>query len=229
MQKGPFRMRSVTYGGLAAMRKAWAALLFLISLAGAAQAEDVRILAFGDSLTAGYGLDTGQGLVPVLQGWLDAQDAEVEIVQGGVSGDTTSGGLARLDWALSDPVQGIILELGANDMLRGTAPEVARANLAAMIEIAQGRGLDVLLIGMPVAANYGADYKAAFEAIWPELAEQYGVALYPDFMAGLGETPTEALKFMQGDGIHPNADGVRRIVERIGPEVLALAVRIRAQ
>lgn len=222
-------MRSVTYGGLAAMRKAWIGLIFMIFIAGGAAAENLRILAFGDSLTAGYGLEAGQGLVPVLQDWLDREGVAVEIVQGGVSGDTTSGGLARLDWVLSDPVQGIILELGANDMLRGVAPEVARANLAKMIETAQARGLEVLLVGMPVAANYGADYKAAFEAIWPDLAGQYGVTLYPDFMAGLGDTPTEALRLMQGDGIHPNAEGVKRIVARLGPEVRALAERIRAE
>ncbi|UYV38977.1 arylesterase [Rhodobacteraceae bacterium D3-12] len=219
----------MTYGGLGAMRKAWIGLIFMIFLASGAAADKLRILAFGDSLTAGYGLESGQGLVPVLQTWLDAQGAEVEIVQGGVSGDTTSGGLARLDWVLSDAVQGIILELGANDMLRGVAPELARANLSKMIEIAQARELEVLLVAIPVAANFGADYKRDFEAIWPDLAEQYGVTLYPDFMAGLGETPTEALQHMQGDAIHPNAEGVKRIVERLGPQVRALAERIRAE
>lgn len=229
MRNGPMRMYSVTYGGFSAIRKAAVAMILLFSLAGASMAETVRILAFGDSLTAGYGLEASQGLVPVLQEFLDAKGANVTIVQGGVSGDTTTGGLARLDWALSDNVQGIILELGANDMLRGSPPEVARANLSKMIEIARARGLEVLLVGMPVAANYGPDYKAAFETIWPDLAKKYEVTLYPDFMAGLGETPSEALTYMQGDGIHPNAEGVRRIVAKMGPEVEALASRIRAR
>ncbi len=192
-------------------------------------AADVRLLGFGDSLTAGYGLGQDEGLVPQLNAWLAARGAGVEVLQGGVSGDTTAGGLARLDWALSGDIGGIILELGGNDVLRGLPPGEARANLKAMLEIAQARGLEVLLVGVPVAGNYGEDYKARFEAIWPELAAEYRTLLYPDIMAPLGDDPAAALALMQGDGIHPNAEGVARIVADMGPFVLELAERVRAE
>ena len=216
------------YGVWRAAGKAALAAILWLGLAVAAAAEKVHLIAFGDSLTAGYGLMDDEGFVPVLRDWMAAQGEDVRIVQAGVSGETTAGGLARLDWALTDELQGIVLELGANDMLRGIDPGVARANLRAMLEICRDRGLEVLLVGTPVAANFGAGYKAEFEAIWPDLAGEYGVALYPDFFAALGDDPVAALDFMQGDGIHPDAEGVRRIVDGIGPEVQALVARIRA-
>jgi acyl-CoA thioesterase-1 len=211
------------------IRKALLGLFFLCAAAGQAAAEKVHLIAFGDSLTAGYGLMDHEGFVPVLRAWMAKQGEDVRIVNAGLSGDTTSGGLARLDWALSEELQGIILELGANDMLRGIDPDVARENLRKMVDLAQSRGLEVLIVGMPVAANYGPQYKAEFEAIWPDLAGEFGVAHYPNFFAGLGENQTELLHFMQGDGIHPNAEGVVRIVDKIGPQVQAMVARIRAQ
>ncbi|MCF3593626.1 arylesterase [Rhodobacteraceae bacterium LMO-12] len=223
---------SRTYGVKRMMRKTLAVVFFACLLVGqtAAEArEKVQLVALGDSLTAGYGLREEEGFVPVLRAWMAAQGEDVEIINAGVSGDTTSGGLERFDWALSDETQGIIIELGANDMLRGVDPGVARENLRKMVEMAQARGLEVLLVGMPVAGNYGSEYKMAFETIWPDLAREFDVALYSDFFAGLGEGQVEVLRFMQDDGIHPNAEGVRRIVSGIGPEVRALVARIRAQ
>ncbi|MDQ2091528.1 arylesterase [Marimonas arenosa] len=192
-------------------------------------AEKVHLIAFGDSLTSGWGLLDHEGFVPQLRNWMAAEGEDVRIVLSGVSGETTAGGLARLDWALSDELQGIILELGGNDILRGIPPDEARTNLAAMLEICRQRGLEVLLVGMPVAANYGPDYQAEFAAIWPDLAAEFGVALYPNFLAALGDAPAEVVRFMQEDGIHPNAEGVRLIVADIGPEVRALVARIRAK
>lgn len=220
---------SFTYGARGGAGKALIAAIFLCLGAMQAAAERVHVIAFGDSLTAGYGLMEEEGFVPVLRRWLEERGEDAEIVQAGVSGETTAGGLARLDWALTPEIGGIILELGGNDILRGLSPEQAKANLRAMLEICRDRGLEVLLVGVPVAANYGADYKARFEAIWPDLAEEFGVALYPDFMAALGDDPAAALSLMQDDGIHPNAEGVRRIVADIGPEVRRLLVRMRAE
>ena len=229
MEKGPMRKISRTYGVGSRIRKAVWGVFFAALMVGQAAAEKVHLIAFGDSLTAGYGLLDNEGFVPVLRDWMAERGEDVRIVNAGVSGDTTSGGLARLDWALTPELQGIILELGANDMLRGVAPEVAGDNLRQMVEIARARGLEVLLVGVPVAANYGQEYQRAFTAIWPDLAEEFGVALYADFFAGLGDSHAEVLRYMQEDGIHPNAEGVKRIVEGIGPEVQAMVARIREQ
>lgn len=219
----------ITYGVVRRAGKAILAASVAIAMAGQAAAEKVHLIAFGDSLTAGWGLLDHEGFVPVLRDWMKTQGEDVRIVLAGVSGETTAGGLARLDWALTDEMQGIILELGGNDILRGIEPEEARANLRAMLEICRDRGLEVLLVGVPVAANYGPEYKAEFEAIWPGLAEEFGAALYPNFLAALGEDPAEVLKYMQDDSIHPNAEGVQRIVQDIGPEVRALVARLRTK
>ncbi|MDQ2094613.1 arylesterase [Rhodalgimonas zhirmunskyi] len=221
----------MSYGVAWAMGKALHGLSILLIAGfvtiGAVRAETVRILAFGDSLTAGYGLPADQGLVPRMQAWLDAQGADVHLVGAGVSGDTTTGGLSRLDWAMEPGLDAIMIELGANDALRGLSPEQARANLAGMIEIAQAKQLDVLLVGVRVPGNYGQDYQQAFNAVWPDLAQEYGTLYYPDFFAGIGKPPAEALEFMQDDGIHPNEKGLERIVPAIGPQIIALAERAR--
>lgn len=188
-------------------------------------AEPVTIAALGDSLTQGYGLVPDQGFVPRLEGWLREQGAEVALINAGVSGDTTSGGLARVDWTLTPDVDGLIVALGGNDLLRGIDPALSRSNLDGILAAAQARDLPVLLVGLEAPGNYGADFKAAFEAMFPELSAQYDTLLYPDFLAPLtAETDRNgALRlYMQGDGIHPNAAGVERIVEGIGPSVLAL-------
>ena len=204
------------------MRGLHKAVILTLLLAGAAGAQQ-RVVAFGDSLTAGYGLPVEDGFVPQLEAWLQGQGADVVVVNAGVSGDTTSGGLSRVGWVLGEGADLVILELGANDMLRGVAPSVARANLDAILAEITGRGIKVLVAGMLAPPNYGADYRAEFDAMYPDLAQKYGVALYPFFLAGLGQADGLVAFYglMQSDGMHPNADGVKMIVEDIGPAVLA--------
>lgn len=185
-------------------------------------AAEVVIAALGDSLTQGYGLKVQDGFVPQMQLWLEAQGAEVRLINAGVSGDTTAGGAARVAWTLTPEVQGMIVALGGNDVLRGIDPALSRANLEAILGAAQAAGVEVLLVGMQAPGNYGADYKADFEAIYPDLSARYETLLAPNFFAGLGEDPEEVITLMQADGIHPNAQGVRRIVEALGPSVLEL-------
>ncbi len=197
------------------------AMAVVVLLAGAVQAQQ-RVVAFGDSLTAGFGLPQADGFVPQLQAWLQGQGADVVVVNAGVSGDTTAGGKARVDWVLSEGADLVILELGANDMLRGVAPRVARENLDAILANISARGIKVLVAGMLAPSNYGADYRAEFDAIYPELAAKYGATLYPFFLQGLGQASgiSELFALMQADGMHPNAKGVKLIVADIGPLVL---------
>lgn len=205
------------------MRKALIGLL-LTGWGAAATAEPVVIAALGDSLTQGYGLMQEEGFVPQMQRWLTAQGAEVTLINAGVSGDTTAGGAARVAWTLTPDVDAMIVALGGNDLLRGIAPEVARGNLATILTEAQQAGVEVLLIGMQAPGNYGAEYKVAFDAIYPDLAAEYGALFAPSFFAGLAAEgdPSAVSGLMQGDGIHPNADGVARIVAALGPFVLDL-------
>jgi acyl-CoA thioesterase-1 len=195
----------------------------------AAQADPVEILALGDSLTAGYGLMDHEGFVPQMREWLDAQGLEVRLVNAGVSGDTTAGGLSRVEWSLTPATEGLIVALGGNDLLRGIDPAVSRANLDGILKIAKDKGLDVLIVGMEAPGNYGPEYKAEFDAMYPELAEAYGTLYFPRFFEGLysvGSTPAELRDVMQMDGIHPNAEGVDLIVEAMGPAVAELVNRI---
>lgn len=200
------------------------AILFALApgYAESVKAEPLTLVALGDSLTAGYGLPADQGLVPQLDGWLKANGIDAVVINAGVSGDTTAGGLSRLDWSLTPETDALMVTLGGNDMLRGLPPEETRANLSAILEGAGARGVPVLLVGMQAPGNYGADYKAAFDAIYPDLAAEYGAALFPFFFQGMagGNTDPAALRpFMQEDGIHPNAEGVARIVAELGPAV----------
>lgn len=210
------------------MRKAITGIV--LALAGAAQADEVVIAALGDSLTQGYGLPADQGFVPQLQNWLDAQGVEARIINAGVSGDTTAGGLARVGWTLTPEVDAMIVALGGNDLLRGLDPAQARGNLDGIMQAAEEAAVDVLLIGMEAPGNYGPAYKADFDAIYPYLAKSYGSLYLDSFFAGLrqdGELPDPATlqPYFQGDRIHPNAEGVARIVEGIGPLVLDLIDR----
>lgn len=189
------------------------------------------MVALGDSLTAGYGLSPDEGFVPQLQHWLDTHGAEATIVNAGVSGDTTAGALARIDWALTPGAKAIIVTLGGNDLLRGLPPEEARANLDAILSRADKAGLPVLLVPMAAPGNYGSDYKAAFDAIYPDLAKAHGATLAQPFLAPiLGQPDRQAAlnTLMQADGLHPNAKGVALVVEALGPEVVALIGRIQA-
>lgn len=203
----------------------FALVALILALATAARAEPLTLVALGDSLTAGYGLAPEQGYVPQLQAWLQARGADVKVENAGVSGDTTAGGLSRLDWSLTPETDALIVNLGGNDMLRGVDPAEARQNLDAILAGAQARQLPVLLVGLQAPGNFGPDYKQAFDAIFPDLSAQYGVLLYPDYFAPLrgGGDDAQALQdYMQPDAIHPNALGVSRIVEAIGPAVLDL-------
>jgi acyl-CoA thioesterase-1 len=217
---GPFG-----YGARRTARNLLAAIVITASPAAA----DVTIAALGDSLTQGYGLPPDDGFVPQLQRWLDAQGAgEATILNAGVSGDTTQGGLSRVDWTLTPEVDALIVALGGNDLLRGIDPAVARANLAGIMQAAQAREIPVLLVGMTAPGNYGADYKAAFDAIYPDLAQRYGALLHPDFLGALAAEPDRAAAlaaYMQPDGLHPSAAGVALIVEDIGPSVLDLVTQ----
>jgi acyl-CoA thioesterase-1 len=190
-------------------------------------------VALGDSLTAGYGLaDQSQGLVPQLEGWLKARGADVVVQNAGVSGDTTAGGLARIGWALGPEADALIVTLGGNDLLRGIDPAASKASLEGILKEAQARGLPVLLVAMKAPGNFGPEYKAAFDAMYADLAAQYGAVLAEDFFAGLRAAgadpadPASMTAFMQADGIHPNPEGVKLIVEGLGPKVEELLARV---
>ena len=178
----------------------------------------MRILTLGDSLTAGYGLAEADSFPAQLQAALKERGHDVDVLNGGVSGDTTTGGRARLEWALVDQPDAVIVELGANDGLRGIDPGLTRDNLSAILETLSAKGLPVLLAGMYAPPNFGSEYSERFNAIYPDLAEQYGVMLYPFFLDGVA---TQAA-LNQSDGIHPNREGVAMIVERILPYVMRL-------
>ena len=197
-----------------------------MSTASAVRAEPLTISAFGDSLTAGFGLPDGQGFVPQLQAWLTANGADALVLNAGVSGDTTAGGLARIDWALTPDVDAVILELGANDMLRGLPAQMARDNLDAILGRISARDLPVLIAGIPAPPNYGPEYQAVFDGMYPALAEKYDALHHENFLGAIAaEEITDAIKLMQPDGLHPNRDGVARIVADIGPMVLQLIER----
>jgi acyl-CoA thioesterase I len=190
-----------------------------------AAGKPVKIVALGDSLTAGLGLPEQDGFVPRLEAALAAKGVAAEIIHGGVSGDTASDGLARLDWSVPEGTEAVILELGANDMLRGIKPQVTRAALEAILRGLSERHIAVLLCGMRAAPNLGVDYDQAFERIYPELAAKYDTLLYPFFLDGVaGE-----LSLDQPDGLHPNAAGVGVIVKRVLPKVEELVARVRAR
>lgn len=193
--------------------------------ADAAADRPIRIVAYGDSLTAGFQLPPSASFPAQLERTLKAKGLAVEVINAGVSGDTTAAGLERFDWAVPDGVDGAIVELGANDALRGLKPSEARRNLAAILERLKSRGVEVLVAGMAAPRNWGEGYSAEFDRIFPELAREHGALLYPFFLDGV------ALKseLNLADGMHPNEKGVAVIVERITPSVLQLVERIKAR
>jgi acyl-CoA thioesterase-1 len=194
-----------------------AAFILFLGICGAmsaARAEPFKIVGFGDSLMAGFGLGPDEGFTQKLEAALRAKGHDVTVANAGVSGDTSSGGLSRLDWSVPDGTQLVILELGANDMLRGVAPGITQRNLDAMLAKLKQRKITVLLAGMRAAPNLGTDYQNGFDAIFPKLAEKYSVPLYPFFLDGVAGEPA-----LQLDGLHPNAKGVDLMVERILPAV----------
>jgi acyl-CoA thioesterase I len=222
-----FFARLCGYGAFRAIRNAAIAFTFAASFANA---EPVTIVALGDSLTAGYGLRAEDGFVPQMQAWLDAQGADAVVLNAGVSGDTTAGGASRLGWALTPETDALIVNLGGNDMLRGIDPAEARANLDRIMAEAQAKGLPVLLVGLRAPSNYGADYKAAFDAIFPELAAQYDALTVVNYFIPLIDQERAVLDpaLMQLDGIHPNRRGVAVAVAALGPKVLELIAKVGA-
>lgn len=196
-----------------------------------AQAQTVRIAALGDSLTQGYGLLPEDGLVPQLENWLRARGHDVAVLNAGVSGDTTAGGLSRLDWTLADDPDAMIVALGGNDLLRGINPALSRANLDAILSRLDTEGIPALLVGLPAPGNYGPEYREAFRAMFPELAETHDAVLVADMLAPLmarieaGDAPGAVF---QDDRIHPNPSGVALVVEALGPRVEALIARVEA-
>ncbi len=209
-----------TYGGFAPGMKIgrWVAAVTLAAMlaAPAACASDpLRIVALGDSLTAGFGLAANEAFPARLQSALTAKGIAVEIANAGVSGDTAAGGLARFDWSVPEGTDAVILELGANDALRGFDPKMTRAALDAILRRLRDRHIPVLLCGMLAPRNLGTEYDTVFDAIYPDLAKEYGAILYPFFLDGVASDP----KLNQRDGLHPTAAGVDVIVAKILPAV----------
>ena len=194
-----------------------------------ARADDggapIRIVAFGDSLTAGYGLKPSEAFPVQLQAALKGKGHNVEIVNAGVSGDTAPAGLERFDWAVPEGTEAVILELGANDALRGLASKQTRASLESILGKLKARNIDVLLTGMRAPSNWGEDYRETFDAIYPELASSHGTLLYPFFLDGV----LMDKKLNLDDGMHPTAGGIGVIVERILPSVEELIARVKAR
>ncbi|HEX3346923.1 MAG TPA: arylesterase [Acetobacteraceae bacterium] len=199
----------------------WHCRVFTLCLAAAAAlplpalAAPLRLLVLGDSLAAGYGLPAGDAFQAQLAGALKADGFDVAIVDGGVSGDTTAGGRARLDWALGDGADAAIVELGGNDGLRGIDPKETEANLATILDALAAKHIPVLLSGMYAPPNMGADYSQAFRDVFDALGKRPGVIYDPFFLENVAANPA----LNQADGIHPNAQGVRIIVARMLPEV----------
>jgi acyl-CoA thioesterase-1 len=192
-------------------------------LATPAAARTLHLVALGDSLTAGYGLPPGQGFADVLARALKAKGWDVDVVNAGVSGETAEDGLARYDWSVPKGTDALIVELGANDMLRGRPPQSAKAALAEILRRATSAHVATLLAGMRAAPNLGPDYQTTFDAIYPDLARRYGVALYPFFLAGVAGDP----RLNQKDGLHPTEEGVERIVAAMLPAVETLLGQVK--
>ena len=185
--------------------------------------QQKNILVFGDSLVQGYGLPESQGFVHQLQELVAKGNPDIKLINGGVSGDTTSGGLSRLEWALAPDIHGIVLSLGANDMLRGIPPELSKLNLEKMLFEFEKKQLPVLLVGIEAIENFGQTYKNNFDNIYPALARSFDILYYPNFLSGILRFPeTEVLNYLQADNIHPNEKGVALIVEDILPFIQSL-------
>jgi acyl-CoA thioesterase-1 len=193
--------------------------------AAPALAQPVKVVVLGDSLSAGLGLSAADAFPAKLQKALKDKGIDVDITNAGVSGDTASGGRDRLDWSAPNGTEAVIVELGANDALRGTDPAITRSALSDIVSRLKARGVAVLLLGMLAPPNYGSDYAARFNTIYPDLSKSFGVRLYPFFLDGVAADP----KLNQADGIHPTAEGVDIIVKKILPTVEAFLGTIRGQ
>ena len=220
---------SCRYGLIYRFCNALALILFCTMVQAGGQSEapaenpSKTVVAFGDSLTQGYGLPAESGFVPQLDAWLAGQGSQVRMINAGVSGDTTAGGLARLDWTLVEPVDLVIVNLGSNDMLRGLDPGLVNENLNQILEKLEAQSITTLLVGHLGPLNYGADYKEQYDQAFQELAARYDIEFYPFYfktlMAPEGVTP-DLQNYFQADGLHPNAEGVAAVVADMGPFVL---------
>ena len=200
-----------------------AAFAALLAAASPAAARTIRLVVLGDSLTAGLGLPPGKAFPDRLQAALRARGWDVDVLNAGVSGDTAADGLQRYDWAVPADADALIVELGANDMLRGLKPEATKKALSAILDKAHAARLPTLIAGMQAAPNLGAEYGREFSTIYPDLAKAHDAALYPFFLAGVAGDP----KLNQPDGIHPTAEGVEAIVERIAPSVEEILKQVK--
>ena len=214
-QSGPFM--TIIFACAAAL----AAMIAPLS-AAQAQGQPIRLVALGDSLSAGYGLPQEAAFPVVLERALKARGHKVEVTNAGVSGDTSSGGLDRLDWSVPDGTDGVILELGANDMLRGLDPALTRRNIEAIVERLKARNIPVMLAGMYASRNLGPDYVQKFDSLYPDIAKKHDLVLYPFFLDGVAGDRSLNLP----DGMHPTAKGVEIIVERILPSVESFLARL---
>lgn len=210
------------WGGVNAIWLILSIFLAGINGIGSAYAKPVKILAIGTSLTQGYNLPPGTDFTAVLQTQLKAKGHDVTIVNAGVSGDTSAGGLARIDWALAEPVDAAIVELGSNDALRGLGVEQTRANLDQVLTKLKARRIAVLFTGMKAPRNLGPEYVTAFDALYPALAKKHDVLFYPFFLEGVAAN----LRLNQRDGIHPNEQGTLVIVRGILPYVEKLIAKV---
>ncbi|MBO9126027.1 MULTISPECIES: arylesterase [unclassified Rhizobium] len=192
-----------------------AVIVFSMMLSVSAQARTINLVGFGDSLMAGYQLPPGDGFPEKLQAALKAKGLDVTVANAGVSGDTTTGGLSRIDWSVPDGTDAVILELGANDALRGIAPEQSEKNLDQMITRLKERGIAVFLAGMMAPPNMGGDYAARFNPIYEKLAKKHGLTLYPFFLDGVVLDASLKLE----DGMHPNSKGVDTMVQKMEPAI----------
>ena len=219
------RLGNASYGHWRVRVQVFAlALAAALTAVGApAGARPLHVVAHGDSLTAGYGLAPGEAFPDALQRALTARGWDVAVANAGVSGETAEDGLARYDWSVPAGTDALIVELGANDMLRGLDPAAAEAALGQILEKARAAHIATLLAGMRAAPNLGPDYQRRFDAIYPDLAKTYGVALYPFFLDGAIGDP----KLVQGDGLHPTREGVEKIVAAILPSVEGVLAEIK--
>jgi acyl-CoA thioesterase I len=201
----------------------WIIAATFLCLTAPAFAAPVKILALGTSLTQGYGLPPGTEIPAVLQAELRAKGIDATVINAGVSGDTSAGGLSRLDWSLADHPNAAIVELGSNDALRGIDPKSTERNLSAIVAQLQTDHIPVLLLGMEAPKNFGPEYEKRFNAIYPKLARQYNVQLYPFVLDGVALRPN----LNQKDGIHPNPAGVKIIVGKLMPYVMKLLAQVK--
>lgn len=216
------KAKSTSYGHWLLLVQA-VAFAVVLAAASPVAARTIRLVVLGDSLTAGLGLPPGKAFPDRLQAALRARGLDVDVLNAGVSGDTAADGLGRYDWAVPANADALIVELGANDMLRGLEPEATKKALSAILDKARAARLPTLIAGMRAAPNLGAEYDRAFDAIYPALAKGHDVALYPFFLDGVAGDP----KLNQADGMHPTAEGVGAIVERIAPSVEEILKQVK--